>query len=71
MNVAKEDILVSVARLIADRDITIAEFYEALGCDLEAQRINADQQISELEGIFKGWEIAWEKAVNRDNGQDQ
>jgi len=58
------EFLVDVARLISSRDMTIYEFYEALGCDLSSHRIDADIQISELSGIFKGWETASNKGAD-------
>lgn len=61
MKTKSEDFLVSVARLIAQHDMTIAEFYEAIGCDLDSHRVDAGHQISELAGIFKGWNTTLSK----------
>lgn len=58
MAVAEDDFLIDVARLISHRGMTIAEFYEALGVDLENYRADPDHIVSELAGIFKGWETA-------------
>jgi len=53
----KEDFIIEVARLISRRDMTIAEFYEALGVDLDNYREgSADDVVTKLAGIFTGWE---------------
>ena len=54
----QEDFNVEIARLIAKRGMTIDEFYTALGVDLDDHRVDAGDVISELAGIFKGWENA-------------
>lgn len=65
MTDTNEDFLVSVARLIAERDMTIADFYEAIGCDLDNHRVDAGHQISEIAGIFKGWDTTSEKGAGK------
>jgi hypothetical protein len=52
----RDEILLEVARLIWRRKITIAEFYEVLGVDLDdVQHSNPSNVVTELAGIFKGW----------------
>lgn len=52
-----KDFIVEIARLISRRNMTIAEFYEALGVDLDNYREgSADDVVAQLAGIFTGWE---------------
>ncbi|WP_127044927.1 hypothetical protein [Pseudorhodobacter sp. E13] len=52
----RDDILLEVARMIWRREITIGEFYEALGVDLDdLQRSNTADVVTELSGMFKAW----------------
>lgn len=42
--------------MIWRREITIGEFYEALGVDLDdLQRSNTADVVTELSGMFKAW----------------
>jgi len=42
--------------MIWRRKITIGEFYEALGVDLDdLQHSNTDDVVTELSGMFKAW----------------
>ena len=52
----RDEILLEVARMIWRRKITIGEFYEALGVDLDdLQHSNTDDVVTELSGMFKAW----------------
>lgn len=51
-----DDLIFDVARLIWRREITVGEFYQALGVDLETiSARNVDDVMSRLSGIFDGW----------------
>lgn len=53
----RDEILLEVARLIWRREITIGDFYEALGVDLDdLQHSDTSDVVTELSGIFKGWQ---------------
>lgn len=56
MKVERSDVLLAVTKLIWKYEISIAEFYEFLGVDLEDYRVDADQEIAEMAGIMTGWE---------------
>lgn len=51
-----DEVLLEVARLIWRREMTIGEFYEALGVDLDdLQHSNTGDIVTELSGMFKAW----------------
>ncbi|UXU76343.1 MULTISPECIES: hypothetical protein [unclassified Paracoccus (in: a-proteobacteria)] len=53
----REEILLDVARMIWQRGITIADFYQALGVDLDdLQHSDPNDVVTELSGIFIGWQ---------------
>jgi len=51
----RDELLLEVAKLIWRHGITIKEFYGILGGDLDGCRLDADQTVAELAGIFTGW----------------
>ena len=52
----RDEILLEVARMIWRREITIGDFYEASGVDLDdLQHSNTADVVTELSSIFKGW----------------
>ncbi|WP_165775631.1 hypothetical protein [Paramylibacter kogurei] len=51
-----ERILLDVAKLIRDHNITIGEFYTAIGCEFENVADMASDEVSKLAGIFIGWQ---------------
>jgi hypothetical protein len=52
-----DEIILKVARIIQQHEMTISEFYEALGVDLvNLEHSNTSDFVMELSGIFKGWE---------------
>ncbi|MDU8929324.1 hypothetical protein RXV86_18175 [Alisedimentitalea sp. MJ-SS2] len=56
MKVAREDILLGVAKLLWKYEISINDLYETLGVDLENYRVDANREIAELAGILRGWQ---------------
>ena len=53
----RDELILEVARTIWRREITIAEFYEALGVDLDdVAHGDPYDVVTELAGIFKGWQ---------------
>ena len=56
MKVERQDVLLAVAKLLWKYEISINEFYECMGVDLEDYRVDADQEIAELAGILRGWQ---------------
>lgn len=45
-----------VARMIWQREITIGDFYEVMGIDLDdLAHSDPNDVVTELSGIFKGW----------------
>ncbi len=61
MKVSRDDVLLGIAKLLWEYEISINELYEYLGVDLENYRVDADQEIAELAGILKGWQTRPEK----------
>ncbi len=51
----REAILLDVARLVWKHDVTIADLYNMLGGDLEAGKLECDQEVAMLAGILTGW----------------
>lgn len=57
MTIEREEIILEVARMIWRREITIGDFFEALGVDLDdLQHSDPSDVVTELSGIFKGWQ---------------
>jgi len=56
MKVEQNDLLLAVAKLIRKYEISIGEFYEHLGVDLESYRAEPGHKISQLAGILTGWD---------------
>ncbi len=53
----REELLLEIARIIWRRGISIGDFYEALGVDLDdLQHSDPNDVVTELSGIFKGWQ---------------
>jgi hypothetical protein len=48
-------IVLETARPIKKQEISINDLYEVLGVDLDEHRVDAGDVISELSGIFTGW----------------
>ncbi len=59
MAVDRDELVLDVARLIWRKEITIADFYEALGIDLDdVSHSRPEDTVTELAGIFTGWQNA-------------
>lgn len=56
MKAHQNDILLAVAKVIWQYEISIAEFYEHLGVDLENYRVDGEREVAQLAGIMTGWE---------------
>ncbi|MEM8822444.1 MAG: hypothetical protein AAGF30_02440 [Pseudomonadota bacterium] len=53
----RDEVLLDVARLIWKREMSIAEFYSALGIDLDdVAHSDPGDVVNELAGVFKGWQ---------------
>lgn len=53
---AENDTLLAVAKLIFESEMTINEFYEVLGINLEdVGRSDPHEKVTRLAGIFDGW----------------
>lgn len=51
----RDAVILEIARLIRRQGISINDLYEVLGVDLDEHRVDAGDVISELSGIFTGW----------------
>ena len=54
----RDDFILDVARFIWKREITIGEFYEKLGVELDEHRVDAGDVVTEISGIFQGWKTS-------------
>lgn len=53
----RDEIIIKVARLIWNSGLNIGEFYSVIGVDLDDMRCDhAHDVVTEIAGIFKGWE---------------
>ena len=56
MAIERDELILDVARLIWRKEITINDFYQAMGIDLDdLQHSDPGDVVTELAGIFKGW----------------
>ena len=51
-----KEVIIDTARLIRRHEISIEDFFKCLGVDLNSLRVEDESVISELSGIFSGWE---------------
>lgn len=53
----KDELLVAVAKIIVENEMSINEFYNKLGIDLDdLERSEPDNEVALLAGILTGWE---------------
>lgn len=52
----RDDIILAMAKLIWEKEITIQEFYNAMGIDIDdVGHSDPGMEISEIAGILTGW----------------